>query len=281
MVLKKSLSELYTLAVIAALCIGVFILDWNVAFGIFVWVLYSIPLTIVYSRLEEKYYYPITGIVGILTYVCLMKEQVSYIPIYFPLFNRSAGIFLFFLIMYLLKRQKKIAEEKNKLNIKLNQSIRAASIGTWELDMINNQMHWDESMFELYDLRKENFTEDYKKLSETLLSMYGEEFHEEQKNFYVRAEMGDRLWEGRYSIITSSKEKKYIKSTAQFERDKTGKAIRAIGANIDITKELQAYEELTKRTDELNKFFEITPDLLCIANTNGYFTRLNKQWKKH
>ena len=38
--------------------------------------------------------------------------------------------------------------------------------------------------------------------------------------------------------------------------------------------------ELIKRTEELDRFFSVALDLLCIANPEGYFLRLNPQWEK-
>jgi PAS domain S-box-containing protein len=41
-----------------------------------------------------------------------------------------------------------------------------------------------------------------------------------------------------------------------------------------------AEESLRQRTEELDQFFNVTLDLLCIANTGGYFVRLNPAWEK-
>ena len=32
--------------------------------------------------------------------------------------------------------------------------------------------------------------------------------------------------------------------------------------------------------DELDQFFNVTLDLLCIANTDGYLLRLNPSWER-
>jgi PAS domain S-box-containing protein len=41
-----------------------------------------------------------------------------------------------------------------------------------------------------------------------------------------------------------------------------------------------AEESLRNKTEELDRFFSVTLDLLCIANTGGYFLRLNPAWEK-
>jgi PAS domain S-box-containing protein len=41
-----------------------------------------------------------------------------------------------------------------------------------------------------------------------------------------------------------------------------------------------AEESLRQKTEELGQFFSVTLDLLCIANTDGYFLRLNPAWER-
>ena len=48
----------------------------------------------------------------------------------------------------------------------------------------------------------------------------------------------------------------------------------------EINIHLVSERDLKKRTEELDKYFEITPYLLSMSNMNGYFIKLNKQWEK-
>lgn len=48
----------------------------------------------------------------------------------------------------------------------------------------------------------------------------------------------------------------------------------------DITERKQSEEATKTRFEELNRFFTSTLDLLCIADTDGYFRRLNPEWER-
>lgn len=48
----------------------------------------------------------------------------------------------------------------------------------------------------------------------------------------------------------------------------------------DITERKQAEESLRERTEELDQFFGVALDLLCIAETSGTLVRVNPQWEK-
>ncbi len=43
---------------------------------------------------------------------------------------------------------------------------------------------------------------------------------------------------------------------------------------------LRSAVALREKTAELDQFFSVTPDLLCMADTNGYYRRVNPEWKR-
>lgn len=47
----------------------------------------------------------------------------------------------------------------------------------------------------------------------------------------------------------------------------------------DITERKKYEDEIKQRTEELQNFFDCAIDMLCIANTDGYFLRMNKEWE--
>lgn len=48
----------------------------------------------------------------------------------------------------------------------------------------------------------------------------------------------------------------------------------------DITERKEAEEDLKAKTEELDRYFTSNLDLLCIADTDGHFRRLNPEWEK-
>jgi len=49
---------------------------------------------------------------------------------------------------------------------------------------------------------------------------------------------------------------------------------------VQMRRKKRTEESLRQKTEELDQFFNISLDLLCIANTDGYFLRLNPSWEK-
>jgi len=58
---------------------------------------------------------------------------------------------------------------------------------------------------------------------------------------------------------------------------KPSRRVRIYG--LDITERRQAEDALREKTEELDRFFSLALDLLCIADTEGYFRRLNRSWE--
>ncbi|AFZ44863.1 multi-sensor hybrid histidine kinase [Halothece sp. PCC 7418] len=59
-----------------------------------------------------------------------------------------------------------------------------------------------------------------------------------------------------------------------------GEAAKFCAIAQDVTERKQAEIKLETKTQELDRFFSLALDLLCIANTDGYFLRLNRQWEQ-
>ena len=59
-----------------------------------------------------------------------------------------------------------------------------------------------------------------------------------------------------------------------------GQSFLISGLLIQKRRRRSAEESLLKKTEELDQFFSVTLDLLCVANTDGYFLRLNPAWER-
>lgn len=61
--------------------------------------------------------------------------------------------------------------------------------------------------------------------------------------------------------------------------DIDGQPLRMVGCHVDITQRKAAELALQQTKEELENFFLVTLDLLCIADTDGCFRRVNRAWE--
>jgi PAS domain S-box-containing protein len=73
---------------------------------------------------------------------------------------------------------------------------------------------------------------------------------------------------------------RYFQSTKKPLLSRDGQNRYVLGAASDITTLKQIEADLKQKTEELEGFFLSTIDLLCIANIEGYFLRLNPEWEQ-
>lgn len=61
--------------------------------------------------------------------------------------------------------------------------------------------------------------------------------------------------------------------------DDAGQLTHLVTTQTDVTTQKQAEEALADQYTELNRFFTVALDLLCIADTDGHFVKVNKAWE--
>jgi len=60
--------------------------------------------------------------------------------------------------------------------------------------------------------------------------------------------------------------------------DRQGNYIGALASVADITERKQIEEDMRQARTELERFFALVPDMVCMASADGYFKKLNKAW---
>jgi PAS domain S-box-containing protein len=71
---------------------------------------------------------------------------------------------------------------------------------------------------------------------------------------------------------------RWVHGYGELERGPDGKPTFMIGTIQDITDLVAKEQALQAKTDELDRFFRLTIDLLCIASLEGRFLRMNEAW---
>jgi PAS domain S-box-containing protein len=136
----------------------------------------------------------------------------------------------------LYEARKSISENLNKyrvLNERLQLALDSASIGTWDLDVPRNDLVWDERMFQLYGLHREDFSGDFESWS----GLVHPEDDERFKTAMQVALRGEMELEVEFRIVRPTGEIRHIKALGQVLRDADGRPLRMTGVNIDVTHE--------------------------------------------
>lgn len=125
----------------------------------------------------------------------------------------------------------------------------SARFGVWDYDVVSGSLHWDESMFSLYDTDKANFRGTYQDWADCVV----EEDLPAAAGALDRAISGHEAFDTEFRIKISDGATRWIKATAHVKRDDDGQPLRIIGFNYDITPIKQVDEELHRSYRQLEK----------------------------
>ncbi len=130
----------------------------------------------------------------------------------------------------LQQAHKNLQDLKTRLEI----AVQAVHFGVWEFDAANDLMHWDDQMFRLFDLKKDEFSG---KFSDFLKTLVPEDATQVAHLFgKIQNEKKGRC-QTEFRIRNKQGEVRIIQSAAQCLFDSNGVLTRVVGVNSDVTEQ--------------------------------------------
>ncbi len=125
----------------------------------------------------------------------------------------------------------------------------SAQLGIYDWDIVNNVLIWDELMYMVYGVNKEDFPVAYDAWEASLHPDDAARAAEELQ----MAVRGEKPFDTQFRILWPDGSVKYIKANGMVLRDVDGEALRMIGLNYDITERVEMQEHLHKANENLTR----------------------------
>lgn len=145
-------------------------------------------------------------------------------------------------------------------------------IGVWDLNLQTMELVWDESMFTLYNLKREDFS--------GAVDAWRKSLHPDDRE---RSELelqdalsGKKSFDTEFRVIWSNGDVHHIKAIAKVFRDETGKPVRMLGTNVDITDRKVTEDKLRM----LSTAIEQSPTSVVITNLDGTIEYINPRFTR-
>ena len=149
-------------------------------------------------------------------------------------------------------REHELKESETRLRLseeRLKLAIDAASLGIWDWDVEQDQLVWDNSMYRLYGVRKDEFSGAFDAWSKCLVP----EDVTRGKADVEAALRGDREYLSDFKVQRADGAIRIIRGVAQIIRNADGRPVRMVGVNRDVTDLINAERERVRANEALQQ----------------------------
>jgi diguanylate cyclase (GGDEF)-like protein/PAS domain S-box-containing protein len=184
------------------------------------------------------------------------------------------------MVMAVIVAENQESQNKAKINEialrekeeRLSLATVSNGVGIWDFYPQTKRLIWDDSMFSLFHIRKEDFSGAY--------DAWGSSLHPDDR---AQADLeldtalsGGKSFDTNFRIIWPNGEIRIIKGIAKIFRDNSGKPIRMLGINADIT-DLKLSEDKLKLAASV---FTHAQEGIMITDTNAAIIEVNDTFTK-
>ena len=127
--------------------------------------------------------------------------------------------------------RKRAEDALLQLTERLSLAVLAGSVGIWDLDVVNNVLTWDDQMFALYGITREQFGGAYEAW-QAGVHPDDQQRGDEEIQMAIR---GEKEFDTEFRVLWPDGSTRNIRALALVQRDDEGRPLRMIGTNWDIT----------------------------------------------
>ena len=153
------------------------------------------------------------------------------------------------------RRERELEESETRLRVseeRLQLALDAAKLGIWDWDIAHDRLVWDDSMYEIYGFREDEFSGGYDALNRCVVP---EDLAGVTADLQA-ALRGDRQFRPDFRIRRSDGTVRVIRAIAHTIRNSDGAPVRMVGINRDVTDLINAEREREQLVHELQQHKE-------------------------
>ncbi len=167
-------------------------------------------------------------------------------------------------------------ESLRRVTERLSLAARAGGVGIWDYDVVNNLLVWDDQMFRLYGITREQFSGAYDAWQ---AGVHPEDRLRGDERIQL-ALRGEKEFDIEFRVLWPDGTIRYIRGFAMVQRDDSGKPLRMIGTNWDITEHKLAGENIKRQASLINSLLDSMPDIIFFKDVAGVYLGCNPNFVK-
>lgn len=212
-----------------------------------------------------------------ITELQVLKKNGDIIPVELTLNAINADNEITILVALRDISRRVLAEENFKAaNEKVLTAIDASIVGIWNLDIVNQQLKWDETMFKLYGLpsQSKNISLDHWKNS-----LHPDDL--ERVTHILDEALANRgSYDTDFRVIWPDRTIHYIRAKGFVYLNEKNEPVRMLGTNWDITPIKETQLELESSIAQNKLFIDEAPSAIAMFDNNMVYQAASKKWLK-
>lgn len=156
-------------------------------------------------------------------------------------------------VRIIMRNVTQTQEKMLQLTERLSLSISAGGVGIWDYDVVNNKLTWDDQMFNLYGVRREQFGGAYEAWQAGLFPGDTERSDLELK----MALRGEKDFNTEFRVLRPDGTIRHVRGIGKVQRDEQGQPLRMVGTNWDVTEQEQNRSELLKAKQKAEEALQL------------------------
>ncbi len=154
---------------------------------------------------------------------------------------------------------------------RLSLAAKAGGVGIWDYYVVQNKLVWDDQMYRLYGITEDQFSGAYDAWQAGLHPDDRERGDEEIQS----ALRGEKDFDTEFRVIWPDGSIHSIRALALVYRDTSGKPLRLIGTNWDITDRKHAEMEIQRQASLITSLLDSIPDIIFFKDVDGVYLGCN------
>jgi len=172
-----------------------------------------------------------------------------------------------------ISERKRAEQELRENQERLALATRHNGVGIWDWNPQTHKLIWDDSMYALYRIRREDFV--------GTVEAWRAALHPDDLARGVReleaAAKGEKPFDTEFRVVWPDGEVRHIKAVAKLFRDQDGVPVRMLGTNVDITDLKRAEDALREREEIFSSIVNQAADsILLVDSETMQFVEFNR-----
>jgi PAS domain S-box-containing protein len=144
-------------------------------------------------------------------------------------------------------------------------------VGVWDYEVDTNTLIWDDQMFNLYGITREQFTGAYEAWT---AGVHPDDRQRGDEEIQM-ALRGEKEFDTEFRVLWPDGTVHHIRALARVQRAAAGNPVRMVGTNWDITRRRQAEESEQQARENFETLFNTIKDFIFVLDEEGLILHAN------